>query len=134
MNVSGIRPNEKIYSYNSTRLSELRNEQIAAGKELQVVNDKEKFKASLLETYEAPLNQTYSSYDYAQEYRVGASYELKGADADIAKLDVQKAISSMDKDQVLKQYQYFVGDKISLSPKTITPEVIPYYSGENFIL
>lgn len=132
MNVSGIRPNEKIYSYNSTRLSELRNEQIAAGKELQAVNDTEKFKASL-ETYETPLNQTYSSYDYAQEYRVGVSYELKGADADIAKLDVQKAISGMDKDQVLKQYQYFVGDKFSLSPKSVAPEV-PYYSGENFIL
>ena len=134
MNVSGIRPNEKIYSYNSTRLSELRSQQIAASKELQKDGVAEEFRASSLETYETPLHQTYSSYDYAQEYRVGATYELKGADADIAKLDMQKALSDMDKDHVLQQYQYFVGDKSNISAKEQSPETMSYYSGENFIL
>lgn len=38
-------------------------------------------------------------------------YELKGADSDITSLDVKKAISDLDKDKVLEQYQYFVGNK-----------------------
>ena len=34
---------------------------------------------------------------------------LKGADSDISTLDVAKAVSDLDKDKVLQQYQHFVG-------------------------
>lgn len=34
-----------------------------------------------------------------------------GRDSDIRSLDVEKAISDMRKDQILQQYQYFVGSK-----------------------
>ena len=34
-----------------------------------------------------------------------------GRDSDIRSLDVEKAISDMRKDQILQQYQYFVGNK-----------------------
>lgn len=34
-----------------------------------------------------------------------------GRDSDIHSLDVEKAISDMRKDQILQQYQYFVGNK-----------------------
>lgn len=34
-----------------------------------------------------------------------------GRDSDIHSLDVEKAISDMRKDQLLRQYQYFVGSK-----------------------
>lgn len=34
-----------------------------------------------------------------------------GRDSDIRSLDVEKAISDMCKDQILQQYQYFVGSK-----------------------
>lgn len=39
-----------------------------------------------------------------------ASFEMKGRDSDIAALDMEKAVSDMQKDQALMQYQYFVGD------------------------
>ncbi len=35
---------------------------------------------------------------------------MKGVDSDISKLDVEKALSDLKKDQVLQQYQFFVGD------------------------
>ncbi|NLL79700.1 MAG: hypothetical protein GX234_07920 [Clostridiales bacterium] len=35
--------------------------------------------------------------------------ELIGVESDIYSLDVQKAISDMKKDQILEEYQYFVG-------------------------
>ena len=45
-----------------------------------------------------------------QKYQPDASYDLKGVDSDISKLDVEKALSDLKKDQVLQQYQFFVGD------------------------
>jgi len=39
-----------------------------------------------------------------------ASFEMKGRDSDISDLDMEKAVSDMQKDQALMQYQYFVGD------------------------
>jgi len=37
-------------------------------------------------------------------------FEMKGREVDIESLDMQKAISDMQKDQALMQYQYFVGE------------------------
>ena len=64
--------------------------------------------------------------DYANSYQPDAVYELKGVDCDIARLDVERAISDMRKDQVLEQYQFFVG--------TNPDEVQPVRPDENFIL
>lgn len=38
------------------------------------------------------------------------AFEMKGKDSDINSLDIDKAVSDMQKDQVLMQYQYFVGE------------------------
>lgn len=45
---------------------------------------------------------------FALESTKKAEYSLVGADSDIASLDVQKAISDMQKDSILQEYQYFV--------------------------
>lgn len=37
-------------------------------------------------------------------------FEMKGRQSDIEDLDIEKAVSDMQKDQALMQYQYFVGD------------------------
>lgn len=37
------------------------------------------------------------------------SFDYIGKDKDVADLDVQKAISDMQKDRIFQQYQYFVG-------------------------
>ncbi len=37
-------------------------------------------------------------------------FEMKGRQSDIESLDIAKAVSDMQKDQALMQYQYFVGD------------------------
>lgn len=39
-----------------------------------------------------------------------SGFEMKGRDSDISSLDIEKAVSAMQKDQALMQYQYFVGD------------------------
>ncbi len=43
------------------------------------------------------------------KFNVGDDYGYLGKDSKIEDLDMQKAISDMKKDQVLQEYQYFVG-------------------------
>lgn len=134
MNVSGVSPSAGIYAYNSIRLNELRNQQIMTSKEAHLCADKAVISKPEIQASEVrPLEQTYTSYDYAQEYRAGEVYELRGEDSDINRLDVAKAVSDIDKDQILMQYQYFVGEASYAAAKENAAEM-PLRSGENFIL
>lgn len=107
MNISGIRPSEGFYSYNSIRVNELRNSQIMSSK--QAVDDTASQQSIADDTADheaARARQSFTSLDYAKTYDSNASYELKGADSDISTLDVAKAVSDLDKDKVLQQYQH----------------------------
>mgnify|MGYP000133499042 FL=1 len=83
---------------------------------------------------EVPVEQNFDSYDFAQTYRPGETYELKGKDSDLESLDVQKAVSDLGKDQVLQQYQYFVGSSDAVTKKTNEAAQQNMRSGENFSL
>lgn len=142
MNVSGIRPYEGFYSYNSIKINELRNQQIVAAQQAQAqanqnteVESKENT-AQVFLADEKVINQTYTAFEFAQEYRPDEVYELKGADSDINMLDIKKAVSDLEKDAVLQQYQYFVGEKNQgVMQKASTPvEQTTLRSGENFFL
>ena len=136
MNVSGIRPYEGFYQYNSIKLNELRNQQIAASAKAaeqangvdDTVQKKEEQEVS------APVNQTFDSYDFAKQYRPDETFELKGIDSDIESLDAKKAVSDLEKDQVLQQYQYFVGDKVHVKAKESSQTNAAARLGENFFL
>lgn len=120
MNVSGIRPNEGFYQYNSIRLNELRNQQIAASmkaSEQAKADESDEAEKKAQELVTPDLNQSFNSYDFAQQYRPDETFELKGADSDIYLLDAKKAVSDLEKDQILQQYQYFVGDKVQVNAK-----------------
>ena len=107
MNISGIRPSLGFYSYNSIKIDELRNQQLAVTAQEQATMQEEStgYKDQL------PVEQNFTSYDYAKSYQPDETYELKGAESDISKLDVEKTMSDLEKDKVLEQYQYFVGDQ-----------------------
>ena len=123
MTISGIRPYAGFYEYNSIKANELRAEQIAATQEASSVEAEEVSTDTQSATVQTPApEQNFTAFDYAQNYRSDETYELKGKDSDLASLDMQKAISDLDKDQVLQQYQFFVGDKDSVTAKmTIDP-------------
>lgn len=44
-------------------------------------------------------------------FNANETYDYIGRDADLQNLDMMSAISDMQKDKVLEQYQYFVGPK-----------------------
>lgn len=54
--------------------------------------------------------QNASLEDISLSLNEPKAFEMKGKDADITSLDMEKAISDMQKDQALMQYQYFVGE------------------------
>ena len=78
------------------------------------------------ERQDVPFEIALAVIERESSYQPDAVYELKGVDCDIARLDVERAISDMRKDQVLEQYQFFVG--------TNPDEVQPVRPDENFIL
>ena len=133
MNISGIRPSEGFYSYNSIRVNKLRNSQIMSSK--QAVDDTASQQSIADDTadYEAArARQSFTSLDYANTYDSNASYELKGADSDISTLDVTKAVSDLDKDKVL--HQRFVGsaDGMVMQQAALNEQI--NRETENFIL
>lgn len=48
------------------------------------------------------------------------SFEYIGTDSSLASLDMQRAISDMQKDQVLRNYQYFVGNAAEIFDQTVS--------------
>ena len=115
MNISGIRPYAGFYDYNSIKAEALRSQQIAEAQPTLSLQQREEPQVTVTEV---PVEQNFDSYDFAQTYRSGETYELKGKDSDLESLDVQKAVSDLGKDQVLQQYQYFVGSSDAVTKKT----------------
>lgn len=111
MNISGIRPSVGFYNYSIDNIKGAENYQAP-------VNDVEETEVkpsiSQEEIDAARAGQTYGSADFAKEYKANESYEMKGASSDLRTLDVEKAINDMQKDQMLSQYQYFVGEAASM--------------------
>jgi hypothetical protein len=135
MNVSGIRPYSGFYQYNSIRKNELLNQTAEAQPAEPSIDapDTESLRIQQeKEIAESSAKQTFDSYDFAQQYRSGETFELKGADSDINSLDVEKAVSDLDKDQVLRQYQYFVKPKGNSAQQGVQQSVLR--SAENFTL
>ena len=115
MNISGIRTGAGFYDYNSIKINEVRNQQIRESMEsgqMPVMgaveqNDSADIEAVQLQTVQ---KADHGAAEFNARYKPDASYELKGVDSNLSKLDVEKALSDLKKDQVLQQYQFFVGD------------------------
>ncbi len=118
MNISGIRPVDGFYNYSSygvnsaSSVNNVKNTDVNvdAAKEQQVES---KPAVTQEEIDKARAKQTFGAYDFASQYDPNATYSLKGKDSELKNLDVEKAISDMQRDEAIHQYQYFVGDRES---------------------
>ena len=127
MNISGIRTSAGFYDYNIIKQNEIRSQQI---QEAKAVANNQEVEEERVETLSVARKEDHGARDFAEKYQPDAVYELKGADSDITKLDVEKAISDMKKDSVFEQYQFFVGK----SATQTTPDPCFDHGGENFML
>ncbi len=116
MNISGLRPfealdhfkvdNEVIAKAQSDHISRMA---IPEGK----VTSKDKSVEVSMQT-EKPISQKLTASDYAGKFDPNASFEMKGSDSDIRKLDEVAKQKVESKDSVLLQYQFYVGPKNSV--------------------
>ncbi len=61
-----------------------------------------------------PARQDAKLEDISITFNKQEEFGYIGQDSDIRTLDIERAISDMKKDQVLQQYQYFVGSSRNL--------------------
>lgn len=76
-----------------------------------------------------PAGKTADLENISLKFNTGEDYGYIGKDSDIEQLDMQKAISDMQKDSILQQYQYFVGSSQNLMTENIFDDgiVIPKF-------
>ena len=136
MNISGIRTSAGFYDYNTIRVNEVRSQQVkeakASEQEETGLNEavvQENAELSYGESVR-PAGPDKGAEEFAKSYQPDVVYELKGADSDITSLDMAKAISDLKKDQVLEQYQFFVGGTIA----QVHERLEAYRANENFYL
>lgn len=97
MNISGIRTGAGFYDYNSIKINEVRSQQIQEARESEQIpvtgtveqNDSTDAK---VEQIPAAQKEDYGVADFNAKYQPDASYDLKGVDSDLSKLDVEKAL------------------------------------------
>lgn len=109
MNISGIRPFSGYYNYNTIKTAAVKNEPVEEAAKETAAKTEQQISSKAPES--AKSQQKFSSFDFAQMYRPGETGAAKSQDSELRSLDMEKAISDMQKDQVLQQYQFFVGDK-----------------------
>lgn len=115
--IQGINQLDSYFSYNRIQQRKLFEEDSAAKLNNQAQNNQvaENTQANtsgemnlrldkIAERSNAPLENITLSLTEPK------AFEMKGKDSDINSLDIDKAVSDMQKDQVLMQYQYFVGE------------------------
>lgn len=115
MNISGIRTYAGFYDYNTIKNSELISlpvQEVEPAGTLDAAKEDADRQSELIAVENGTKNHEpdKGAMEYASKYQPDVTYDLKGADSDMAGLDVEKALSQMKKDQVLQQYQFFVGE------------------------
>ena len=97
----------RIQNAQSTAALKKVNEQ-AAAKEKEQDSVKETALDLRLEDIRPRANASLE--DISLSLNEPKGFEMKGRNSDIETLDIEKAVSDMQKDEALQQYQYFVGD------------------------
>ncbi len=106
MNISGIRPSLGFYDYNALKINSDYTNSLAG----ELADEAKPAQVSQEAQADARAKQTFGSFEFANTFRPNEIHEMKGADSDLASLDITKAISDMKKDTVIHQYQFFVKD------------------------
>ena len=117
--IQGI-DNLQVNAYSYNRINNNPNEDIALKKSQQqgngLVEDKAQDQGAAvagsidLRLEDIRPRQNASLEDISLSLNENKSFEMKGRESDLTTLDMEKAVSDMQKDQALMQYQYFVGE------------------------
>ena len=114
MNISGIRPDNSFYNARVNRNNSI-DEVSAKAEAVASSAENNKANANSVAATDSGIKDkskpNFNSYDYAKGYDPSLEFSLKGSESELKNLDVVRAISDMEKDRAISQYQFFVGDK-----------------------
>lgn len=131
MNISGIRPiggYQTINNYAAVNKAADQERVYLAPLEEQDLTQVKKEDSDIARFSKARANQTFGAYDFANQYKPEDSFEIRaGREARLA--DVNQAISDMQKDEVLHQYQTFLGERRATATEAAAPQI---RGGEDF--
>lgn len=119
MAINGLNQYDLFSSYNSINAmeripkaepSDVSKQEQESGVGLAKANQQEPSKplALNLESIRPRFNASLESISLS--LKSNTEFDMKGRDSSLSSLDMEKAVSDMQKDQALIQYQYFVGD------------------------
>ena len=120
--INGIGQNDMFLSYNRINQDRLlnRNNDLDALKQNNASEENNSSKVheqALASSSKMDLRldsiaprENASLEDVSLSLKSNMPYELKGRESNIEDLDIDKAVSDLQKDSALMQYQYFVGD------------------------
>lgn len=100
---AGLLQNYRVPTIPSVSLDEVRRQDEASKQSVTPIETHESPAVSTAERKDAPLE------DISIVFNKSDDFGYIGKDSNIRSLDVQKALDDMKRDQVLQQYQYFVG-------------------------
>lgn len=107
---SSLFANYKVPEIPSVDLGSLQKTEEVFAEKPSVAQEKPALNDIHLSIEEKPIERANANvHDLSLSFNLNEDYGFIGRDSDIEALDMQKAISDMKKDQVLQQYQYFVG-------------------------
>lgn len=107
--------NYSYNDYNRRNIPQVTPEEALANEQaLKTTNDIENISLSSKEEAVDTRSRVASLEDVSLTFNKEDSFDYIGSDASINKLDMEKAISDMKKDNILQEYQYFVGSSKNL--------------------
>lgn len=110
MYLSGIRPGAGFYDYDIKNSDMALKKQPAEAAASQVEAGQEDNVSELASQEIQETGADHGAEEFAGRYQPDTLYQRREAMSDIASLDVEQAISDMKRDQILQQYQFFVGE------------------------
>lgn len=123
MSYMGINDYTNVLSNYITPVIPENTHKVSDASELQDISTKEVAKSANVEegNHVEPVEagntfrvKNVDIHDISLRFNANDDYSYIGRDVDIQNLDMQKAVSDMQKDGILKQYQFFVGTAVGL--------------------
>lgn len=119
MAINGLNQYDLFSSYNSINAmeripkaepSDISVQEKESGAGLEIAGQQELSKPLTLNLESIRPRANASLENISLSLKSNSEFDMKGRDSSLSSLDMEKAVSDMQKDQALMQYQYFVGD------------------------
>ena len=115
MNISGLRPYEALdhFKVDKEVIAKAQADHIS---QMAVSTGTEEKKAAFvsMQSESVQSSNKLTASDLAKNFKATTSFEWKGSESDLSKLDQESVQKPTDKDSVLRQYQFYVGPKDSV--------------------